>query len=215
VSGLPWGKFWWKDWLTDPALSVCSLAAQGLWMRMLCIMSMSDPPGHLILPPTSRGESEAQRIARMCLADARQVRGLLGELDTRGVFSRDSGGNIVSRRMIRDAELSASGRRSATKGWAKRKGQPKGEPIALRTNGQPKGPRKPNPLGRSDAEADSPPMRPRAPRSRAKTRKEAADPFRNGFAASVDAELTEDVTHAESRDTRPRGATVVPIPRRA
>ena len=30
MSGLPWGKFFWKDWLTDPALSVCSLAAQGL-----------------------------------------------------------------------------------------------------------------------------------------------------------------------------------------
>ena len=92
MSGLPWGKFWWKDWLTDPALSVCSLAAQGLWMRMLCIMSMSDPAGHLILPPTTRTESEAKQIARMCLADARLVRALLGELDTRGFSVATTGG---------------------------------------------------------------------------------------------------------------------------
>jgi len=117
VSGLPWGKFFWKDWLTDPALSVCSLAAQGLWMRMLCIMSMSEPPGHLILPPTRRSESEAKQVARMCHSDARQVRPLLDELETRRVFSRDNGGMIISRRMIRDAELSAQGRHAATEGW--------------------------------------------------------------------------------------------------
>src|ERR1700746_2243937 len=113
MSGLPWGKFFWKDWLTDPALSVCSLAAQGLWMRILCIMSMSDPPGHLIIPPTTRNESEAKQVARMCLADARQVRALLGELETRGVFSRNEAGIIISRRMIRDAELSVIGRDAA------------------------------------------------------------------------------------------------------
>ena len=84
MSGLPWGKFFWKDWLTDPALSVCSLAAQGLWMRMLCIMSMSEPPGHLTLPPSSRKESEAKQVARMCHADARQVRPLLNDLEMRG-----------------------------------------------------------------------------------------------------------------------------------
>ena len=65
MSGLPWGKFFWKDWLTDPRLSICSLAAQGLWMRLLCIMSMSEPPGHLFLPPSRAGESEAKQVARM------------------------------------------------------------------------------------------------------------------------------------------------------
>ena len=157
MSGLPWGKFFWKDWLTDPALSICSLAAQGLWMRMLCIMSMSNPPGHLTLPPTRRNETEAKQVARMCHSDARQVRPLIDELETRGVFDRDNAGNIVSRRMIRDAELSDKGRSNATKGWANRKGQPKGQPNAQRPNGESKGSHERNPLARSDSESDSPP----------------------------------------------------------
>ena len=166
MSGLPWGKFWWKDWLTDPALSVCSLAAQGLWMRMLCIMSMSEPPGHLIIPPTRAASTEAKQVARMCLADARQVSPLLGELETRGVFSRNEGGIIVSRRMIRDAELSENGRSAAVKGWATRKGQPKGEPKARNVNGEAKASHERNPSARADGEADSPPRHPRKSRSR-------------------------------------------------
>jgi hypothetical protein len=169
MSGLPWGKFFWKDWLTDPALSVCSLAAQGLWMRMLCIMSMSTPPGHLTLPPTRRNESEAKQVARMCHADARQVRPLLDELETRGVFDRDNAGNIASRRMIRDAELSENGRSNASKGWANRKGRPKGQPKGqpnANGNGESIGQHVPDPMARSEAEADSPPKRPRVSRSR-------------------------------------------------
>ena len=203
MSGLPWGKFFWKDWLTDPALSVCSLAAQGLWMRMLCIMSMSEPPGHLKLPPTRRQESEAKQVARMCHADARQVRPLLDELETRAVFDRDNAGIIISRRMIRDAELSAQGRDAANKGWAKRKGPPKGRP-----NGS--GERNPSP--RTDTDTDSPPKRPRA--SRSMPRKEGAVPFRNGFGASADDDMQETIDHAKADDPPARSATVVPIPRR-
>jgi hypothetical protein len=206
VSGLPWGKFFWKDWLTDPALSVCSLAAQGLWMRILCIMSMSHPPGHLTLPPSRRADSEAMQVARMCLADARQVRMLLGELETRGVFSRNEAGIIVSRRMIRDAELSEVGRSAATKGWQKRKGLPKGQPIAGNGSGESKGSRKRNPMARAEAEADSPPKRPRASR-----RQPPQQTTRN---ANTDL-MAEEILDAETADPRPRRATVVHLPRRA
>ena len=213
MSGLPWGKFFWKDWLTDPALSICSLAAQGLWMRMLCIMSMSNPPGHLTLPPTRRNETEAKQIARMCHSDARQVRPLIDELETRGVFDRDKAGNIVSRRMIRDAELSEQGRSAATKGWQKRKGRPNGQPNAVRSNGESNGSHERDPLPRPDTDTDSPPVgRPRKSRS---SRKQAAPTFRNGMAESAADDMRETVDHADQADPRPRGATVVPIPRRA
>ena len=125
MSGLPWGKFWWRDWLTDPNLSACSLAAQGLWMRMLCIMAHSTPVGHLTLPPRRRHESEAKQIARLVLAYGKGVEGLLTELEMRGVFSRDSEGIIVSRRMVRDAERSEEGRTHIKKRW----GQSNREPI--------------------------------------------------------------------------------------
>jgi hypothetical protein len=210
MSGLPWGKFWWKDWLTDPALSVCSLAAQGLWMRILCIMSMCDPPGHLTLPPTRRADSEAKQVARLCLADARQVRPLLDELETRQVFSRE-GGIIVSRRMIRDAELSELGRSAATKGWVKRKGQPKGQPNARGGNGEGRGSHEREPLPRSDTDTDTPPKRPRNSRFR---RKAEPPPFRNGFDASVADDMQESDDHAKAERSRPGGAAVVPISRR-
>jgi hypothetical protein len=209
MSGLPWGKFFWKDWLTDPALSVCSLAAQGLWMRMLCIMSMSNPPGHLTLPPTRRADSEAKQVARLCLADARQVRALLDELETRQVFSRE-GGIIVSRRMIRDAELSVIGRAAALKSWKNRKGQPKGQPNAKRTNGEAEGSHEREPMPRSDADTESPPKgAPRQSRSRKPKQAEA----RNGFAASATDDLQETVDHAQASHPPARGAAVVPIAR--
>lgn len=213
MSGLPWGKFFWKDWLTDPALSICSLAAQGLWMRMLCIMSMSNPPGHLTLPPIRRSETEAKQIARMCHSDARQVRPLIEELETRGVFDRDHVGCIVSRRMIRDAELSELGRSAAEKGWAKRKGPPKGHPKGGPGNGESKGPLERNPIADSDSESDSPPVgRPRKSRPR---RKQEVPTFRNGMAASAADDMRETVNNAETIDARAGGATVVPISRRA
>ncbi len=43
----PWGKFYWNDWQGDPCLRVCGLAAQGLWMRMLCLAAEADPIGYV------------------------------------------------------------------------------------------------------------------------------------------------------------------------
>ena len=214
MSGLPWGKFFWKDWLTDPALSVCSLAAQGLWMRMLCIMSMCDPPGHLLLPPSRKGDSEAQQIARMCLADARQVRMLLDELETRGVYARNDAGVITSRRMIRDAALSASGRESAYRIHRKPNGSPIRPPTGSGSTGKhvkPNGPDDRDPLPESESRSDSPPRE----RPRRHHRGKVVQPqSRNGFVDSATSDM-EPHDHAETIDARARGATVVPITRRA
>lgn len=39
-SQLRWAKFFWADWAGDNCLSLCTLAAQGLWMRLLCIAAL-------------------------------------------------------------------------------------------------------------------------------------------------------------------------------
>ena len=59
----------------------------------------------------------------------------------RGVFSRDSDGVIVSRRMVRDAERSEIGRTHIEKRWGKPKSKPKRgdshvSPEPKGTNGQ-------------------------------------------------------------------------------
>lgn len=99
----PWLKFYPSDWLGDEALSRSSLAAQGLWMRLVAIMHQNTADyGHM--PDTPDGE--AVEVARMsgCVPD--EAERLLGELERRGVFSRDDLGRIYSRRMVRDAALS-------------------------------------------------------------------------------------------------------------
>jgi len=101
MSGTVWSKFFWTDWANDPALRLCGLAAQGLWMRMLCIAAESDPRGYV----TVNGRSlEVTDIARLAGVTEIECEPLLAELARNGVFSRDRKGTIYSRRMVRDAK---------------------------------------------------------------------------------------------------------------
>jgi hypothetical protein len=126
MAGNPYSKFFWADWQADPALKVCSLAAQGLWMRMLCVMAEAEPRGHLLIgtkPCTMRD------LAAIAGADEATVIALVGELDARGVFSRvGHAKTIASRRMIRDDKLSRTRARSAGIKWEKERGK-KGENV--------------------------------------------------------------------------------------
>lgn len=126
MSGTVWTKFYWSDWESDPALRLCSLAAQGLWMRMLCIASAHDPIGYVAV--AGRGLEETS-LARMTGCSESEVRDLLGELDRNGVFSRDRTGRIYSRRMIADAKRSAISRKNGKKGGNPSLGNNKGKPA--------------------------------------------------------------------------------------
>lgn len=108
-----WSKFFWQDWESDPAVRLCSLAAQGLWMRMLCIAAAHDPIGYVAV--AGRGLDETS-IARLTGCQESEVISLLGELDRNGVFSRDRQGRIYSRRMIRDARKAATAQKNGKKG---------------------------------------------------------------------------------------------------
>jgi|SRR5665213_231810 len=98
---LPSLQFYPKDWLGDP-VSWCSLAAQGLWLRMLFIMHDSGRYGHLCnrdgspLPPVF--------VAKACGIDLVQYECLLAELDAAGIPSRNRCEVIFSRRLLRDQE---------------------------------------------------------------------------------------------------------------
>lgn len=102
---LPWSKFFWTDWESDPALRLCSFAAQGLWMRMLCIAAAHDPIGYVAVNGLTL---DASSLARMTGGTEPEVNALVAELERNGVFSRDRQGRIYSRRLIRDAKLSKS-----------------------------------------------------------------------------------------------------------
>ena len=62
MSGTVWSKFFWSDWETDPALRLCSLAAQGFWMRMLSIAAAHDPIGYVAVAGRTLDETALARL---------------------------------------------------------------------------------------------------------------------------------------------------------
>lgn len=115
MSEMPWSKFFWSDWDSDEALQQCSLAAQGLWMRMLCICAKGDPIGFLAI---AGNPLDVRGVAKSAGIELTEAETLMDELAKWGVFSRDRNGRIYSRRMVREAKRSAEGRKHIRKRWS-------------------------------------------------------------------------------------------------
>lgn len=123
-------QFYPKDWRTDTALQLCTLAARGLWIELLCVAFFCEERGVL---KQNGSNLEAKDIARLVHTPTEVVAEYLDELETNGVFSRRDDGAIYSRRMVREAEISrkradagakggkASGKQTSSKEQAKGK----------------------------------------------------------------------------------------------
>ncbi|MFG1299470.1 hypothetical protein V5F49_06705 [Xanthobacter sp. V3C-3] len=111
----PWSKFFWSDWEADQGLRLCSLAAQGLWMRMLCVCARHEPKGYLAINGNPLVVEDIARLAGVAETEAGI---LMEELDRNGVFSRNRSGCIYSRRMVRDEKRSKEGRKWKKQGLA-------------------------------------------------------------------------------------------------
>ncbi|MFS8368965.1 winged helix-turn-helix domain-containing protein [Acetobacter indonesiensis] len=106
MSKRRWSKFWWQDYERDPALRLCSLAAQGLWMRLLCLMHEAEPYGHLCV---NNQPLHPRQLALMLGVSERQINRLMAELRNAGVYSTTPQGSIYSRRLLRDKAASDQG----------------------------------------------------------------------------------------------------------
>ena len=95
-------QFYPADWRKDSALQLCSIAARGLWIEMLCIAHECDEYGKL--QQNGMGFSH-QILGKLAGLSPQTCKKLLGELERNGVFSRDEDGTIYSRRMIRDERI--------------------------------------------------------------------------------------------------------------
>ena len=113
MSGTVFTKFFWSDWESDPKLKLCSFAAQGFWMRVLCIAATHDPIGYVA---TSGDPLSVTDLARLTGASETEVDLFLAELARNDVFSRDRTGRIYSRRMVKDARKSAEARKNGKLG---------------------------------------------------------------------------------------------------
>lgn len=105
--------FYPGDWRKDPALRVCSVAARGLWMDVLCLMHESDQYGHLSVNGVG---ISAEQLARLVGESLPVVRKLLAELESHNVFSRNDQGVIYSRRMVADEQRRQFQAREGKKG---------------------------------------------------------------------------------------------------
>lgn len=95
-------QFYPADWKKDPALSLCSIAARGLWIEIMCIAHESEQYGYLVI--NGKAMSTAQ-IARLVGDSPAAVKKALDELEAAGVPSRDERGALYSRRMVKDEAL--------------------------------------------------------------------------------------------------------------
>lgn len=95
-------QFYPADWLNDVGLQSCSIGARGLWVQLVCLMHSGFPYGHLTLAGKPMPDEKAANLARVPLPLFRK---LLGELEDAGVSSRDDGGAIYSRRMVKDEAI--------------------------------------------------------------------------------------------------------------
>jgi hypothetical protein len=114
MPDLPYGKFFWNDYAADLDLASCSLAAQGLWMRMLCIAAHHKPRKGYVAQAGKRLDAEG--IGRIVAQPAEVVQGLLDELKAANVYSVDTHGRIYSRRMLRDAARTEKAEKSGAMG---------------------------------------------------------------------------------------------------
>lgn len=199
MNKLRWGKFYWSDWADDPALALCSLAAQGLWMRLLCIAAQGTPYGHVTINGIPPSMADLARLIRP-RPKTSTVERLVIELERYGVADRGACGCLISRRMEADGKLAGVRSEAANSRWNKQNGHDlhmqSGDFASIE----------------SEAESRIPPNPPRGKRGGAQNGGGGRKPSRN---ANTDM-LAEELGYAATaNDTRQRGAPVVPFPGRA
>ena len=91
--------FYPKDWRDEQALRLCSMAARGLWIDLMCLMHASDKYGHL---EVAGKPMTVDQVARLVGEQPKDVRRWMDELTGNGVCSTTADGVIYSRRMVRD-----------------------------------------------------------------------------------------------------------------
>jgi len=114
-------QFYPADWRSDSSLQVCSLRARGLWLEILCLLhELGQQEGSRYGYLELRGNPlNPSHLSRLVGVELQTVSDLLEELEVAGVFSRDLGGVIYSRRFARDGQVKQIRSKAGSKGGSK------------------------------------------------------------------------------------------------
>ncbi len=105
-----WMKLGTQDWRSNEKLRLCSLAARGLWIEMLCFMNGgTDEVGYLKINDRSLGPEE---MAKVCGVSIEETTEAWKELEIWNVIKKDDHGCVFSSRMVNDHRLSIEGRKA-------------------------------------------------------------------------------------------------------
>lgn len=105
--------WFWKDWLNDPGLRMCSPAAKGAWIDMLAMAALAKPQGYCKVNGRPMGPAD---VAQLCAIQEAEAADLIEELLRNGVCSKDRHGCLYSRRMIRDEKTRAKNTKNGRQG---------------------------------------------------------------------------------------------------
>jgi hypothetical protein len=120
----PADLWFWSDWFSSIDVRSCSLAAQGLWVNMLGIMSRADRKGFLSI---NGKQMDSRELAKFVGEFKDKVEELLAELEYYKVFSRDADGTIYNRRMVNESDLSRKRAEAGRKGGSSKQSSSKPE----------------------------------------------------------------------------------------
>jgi len=94
-----WMKFYPSDWRGDEGLALCSYAARGLWVEMMCLAHKEG--GYILL---NGCQPSVKELARGTRGTPAEVTRLIAELARNKVLSITPEGTMFSRRIVRDAK---------------------------------------------------------------------------------------------------------------
>ncbi len=113
TDGRPSWQWYPSDWLSEPGLKLCDLAARGLWIDLLCNMFTMENRGELTVLEKHLGSKE---IAALVGREVSEVEAALKQLIEWGVCEKSDEGCIYNRRMVRDEKQRRSKAEAGSKG---------------------------------------------------------------------------------------------------
>lgn len=151
TSKNPSDTWFYNDWESAKDLKTCSLAAQGLWMRLLCIAAASPERGVVQIGNLNFSLPDGlTQIASAVGRPLEEIAPLIDELISSKTADVDRKKRIVNRRMVRasalSAKMSANGKKGAAVTHGKERetgichGKTSGKPLASSSLHPPRSP---------------------------------------------------------------------------